>query len=262
MSTTRAESDDVQSLELRVISLRYSSWSMRPWLALRHANIPFTTRTVEIPALSRQMSTGGGVAAMAVDLGQRRDLGSITGLFPVLRIGEFAIHEALAIMEWAAEHAPDAQLWPEAWRSRALARAICAEMASGFGEVRATMSCHLFGSVGGFSPNPDARRQLDRLFEIWDTCLQRSGGPYLFGHFSNADCMYFPMFTRLLTYGVKLDATALRYGSALLHNPAVIDLIELARSAPSIRAYDQYLESLGGSPTARIRLPIEIAEGD
>jgi glutathione S-transferase len=235
---------------------------MRPWLALRHANIPFVTRTVEIPALSRQRSTGSGVAATGVDLGQRRDLGSITGLFPVLQMGELSIHESLAIMEWAAEHAPHAQLWPEAWQSRALARAICAEMASGFGEVRATMSCHLFGTVRGFCPNLEATRQLERLFEIWDACLQRSGGPYLFGSFSNADCMYFPMFTRLLTYGVQLDATAHRYGASLLQNPAVIDLIDLARSAPSISAYDEYIESMGGSSTARIRMPFVISEGD
>jgi glutathione S-transferase len=256
MSATLSDEGNigVPERELLVLSLRYSSWSMRAWLALRHAEIPFVTRTVEIPELSRQVSTGNGPTVEGIDLVERRRLGSVRGLFPVLRMGELAIHESLAIVEWAAEHSPHALLWPQGWRERALARALCAEMTSGFGAVRGTMSCHLFGAVQGFTPSTQATEQLERLFEIWDSCLQRSGGPYLFGHFSNADCMYFPMFTRLLTYGVPLETTARRYGVALLANPAVAELIEMARGAPAIAAYDRYLEGLGGNPTARIEL--------
>jgi glutathione S-transferase len=257
MSDASAAGRNVQSaeLELLVLSLRYSSWSMRPWLALRHAGIPFVTRTVAIPELPCQVNTSNGPAPQAMNLEERRHLGSVSGLFPVLRVGDVSLHESLAIVEWAAERNPAARLWPEEWSARALARAICAEMTSGFGAVRGTMSCHLFGEVNGFTPTTDVTRQLERLFEIWESCLQRSGGPYLFGHFSNADCMYFPMFTRLLTYGIPLRPTAHRYGAALLANPAVADLIELARSAPAIPAYDRYLESLGGNPTGRIGQP-------
>lgn len=245
--------------ELFVLSLRYSSWSMRPWLALRHGGWTFETRTVEIPELSRQVNTQGGPLAQVLDLQTRRDLGSVNGLFPVLRIDGLAIHESLAILEWAAETRPEARLWPEDWKSRALARAVCAEMATGFGAVRGTMSCHLFGTVPSYTPDAQAARQLTRLFELWDECLQRSGGPYLFGEFSNADCMYFPMLTRLLTYGVEIEGSARSYGRALLTSPAVVALLEIARTAPAMPAYDRYLESLGGNPTARIQLPFELS---
>lgn len=244
--------------ELVVLSLRYSSWSMRPWLALRHAGIPFYTRTVEIPELSRQVSTPAGPIPQQVDVHARRQLGSVNGLFPVLWVGEVPIHESLAIAEWAAEHHPHAGLWPQDWQRRAQARSVCAEMVSGFGAVRAAMSCHLFGSVPRFEPSPEVQRQLDRLFELWDTCLQRSGGPYLFGEFGIADCMYFPMLTRLVTYGIFLDATTKRYASALLENRAVTELIAVARSSPAIPAYDAYIESLSGDPTARIAIPYEL----
>lgn len=241
--------------ELIVMSLRYSSWSMRPWLALRHAGIPFYTRTVEVPNLGRQVNTASGPVPQPMNLDARRVLGSVSGLFPVLSVADLAIHESLAICEWAAEHHPHANLWPEDWKNRALARALCSEMASGFGAVRGSMSCHLFGSVPKFTPSPEARAQLDRLFEIWDTCLQRSGGPYLFGEFSIVDCMYFPMLTRLVTYAVELDETAKAYGDTLLENRAVAELIAVARTAPAIPAYDAYLESLGGDPVARLQLP-------
>lgn len=241
-----------------VLSLRYSSWSMRAWLALKHAGVEFTTRTVELPGLARQRPTEAGPIAQDVNLVERRNGGSVTGLFPVLWIGDLPIHESLAIAEWAAEHHPHALLWPEAWRSRALARSLSAEMASGFGAVRGSMSCHLFGSVPNYSPPEAARRQLDRLYEIWDECLQRSGGPYLFGHFTIADCMYFPMLTRLVTYGVPLTSTTRRYAEALLKNAAISELIGVARTAPSIPAYDEYIESLGGSSTARIGEPYEL----
>ncbi len=126
------------------------------------------------------------------------------GLFPVLRVDGTPIHESLAICEYAAEAFPDSHLWPAEPLQRAAARAICAEMASGFTVLRNELSCHLFGRVAAFEPSEAARADIERVFEIWSEKLDASGGPFLFGRFSTADVMYFPVLTRFRTYGVEL----------------------------------------------------------
>jgi glutathione S-transferase len=143
----------VEGLRLRVISLRYSSWSMRPWLALTHAGASFLTETVELPLakqdLTAQADTTEEQDAMR-ELSARRAMGSITGKFPVLHVRDTPIHESLAICEWANDTYPAARLLPESALDRARARAISSEMATGFTQLRTHLSCHLFGRVPGF----------------------------------------------------------------------------------------------------------------
>ena len=103
----------MSKLTLTVLSLRYSSWSMRPWLALYHTGVPFDTETVSLPHMARQ--------AEATTLGERRKLGSVRGLFPVLRVDGTPIHESLAICEYVADAFPDAHLWPADSLQRAAA---------------------------------------------------------------------------------------------------------------------------------------------
>lgn len=227
-------------LELVVLSLRYSSWSMRPWLALTHAGAQFSTHTVELPHMMDPMAT--------TSLADRRARGSVRGLFPVLRVGAASIHESLAICEWAAEAYPDAGLWPADPLHRARARAISCEMLSGFGDMRRELSCHLFGRVPSFTPGPAARADIERVFEIWSQELESSGGPFLFGRFSVADAMFFPVLTRFRTYAVKLPPTVVSYAQALDALPAVRALLALARSEPHIPTYDAYVKRLGGDP--------------
>ena len=138
----------MSKLKLTVLSLRYSSWSMRPWLALYHTGAPFETETVALPHMARQSET--------TSLEQRRALGSVRGLFPVLRVDGTPIHESLAICEYVADAFPDAHLWPAEPLHRAAARAICSEMVSGFSAMRNELSCHLFGRVPSFKPTPAA----------------------------------------------------------------------------------------------------------
>ena len=154
-------------LELLVITLRYSSWSMRPFLALAHAGADFRTTTVDLN-LAKQTVVGGAMVAQQVDLGARRALGSVTGLFPVLRVDGEPIHEALAICELVAERFPEAGLWPDDSLVRARARAVSAEMASGFPHLRNHLSCHPFARVPGFVPPPEAQRDIARVCEIWE----------------------------------------------------------------------------------------------
>ena len=232
------------ALKLTVLSLRYSSWSMRPWLVLTHAGAKFETETVD---LGPDYGT-----PKAPPLALRRKLGSVRGLFPVLRVDGTPIHESLAICEYAAETFPQAELWPSNAVQRAEARAICCEMLSGFGNLRQQLSCALFARVTYFTPNEAASSDIARVFEIWSEKLDRSGGPFLFGQFSIADAMFYPVGTRLRTYGVAVPDTLRPYAAALDSHPAVRALVELARSAPRIAAYDAAIRKLGGEPDAAL----------
>lgn len=242
----------MDSLKLVVLSLRYSSWSMRPWLALTHAGAAFELSMVELPDLVRRGANGAPLQVTAGFREERRSFGSVTGAFPVLWVGETPIHESLAICEWAAEAYPGAQLWPENPLDRARARAVSCEMATGFSAIRGELSCHLFGRVKGFEPSHAARQEVARVFELWRECLERSSGPYLFGRFSIADCMYFPMLTRFITYGVELPNALVPYSEAVLGTPAVQGLLQAARHAPRMPVYDAYLRSVGGDPDAAL----------
>jgi glutathione S-transferase len=243
------------SLKLVVISLRYSSWSIRPWLVLTHAGAEFTTdtTTAELGRQSLATSDDASLAKLADrEVQDRRKAGSVTGLFPVLHVDGQPIHESLAICEWANDTFPEAQLWPGDPLARAQARSISCEMATSFTNMRMHMSCHLFGRVPAFVPNPAVQRDIERVREIWRGALDRSGGPFLFGRFSIADAMFFPVRTRFRTYGVPIPDDLAAYVGQLDALPIVRALHELARTAPRVPAYDAYLRSLGGDPDAAL----------
>ena len=227
-------------LELTTLSLRYSSWSMRPWLALTHAGASFTTKCVEVPSFEH------------TTLPERRALGSVSGLFPVLRVDGTPIHETLAIGEYVAEAFPEAKLWPQDRLLRAQARAIVAEMVSDFSGMRGEMSCALFARVPAFKPSERAARDVARVREIWTECLERSGGPFLFGQVTLADFFYFPVLTRFRTYGVALEGRLASYASELEALPAVRALVDRARGDPRIAVYDDYVRKFGGDPVAAL----------
>jgi glutathione S-transferase len=231
-------------MHLKVLSLRYSSWSMRPWLALRIAGSEFDCETVELDDMGRPIAS---LEESGIRLARRRALGSVAGLFPVLHVEGVAIHESLAICEWAAEVHPEAGLWPEARLDRARARAISAEMASGFSNLRSKMSCHVFARVPRFAPDLATGAEIARVFEIWGRALESSGGPFLFGSIGIADCMYFPVLTRFRTYGVEIPADLEGYASAMEAHPAVEAWRRAARQAPAIPSYDDAIRAMGGT---------------
>lgn len=236
-------------LRLSVVSLAYSSWSMRAWLALQHSGAAFETDTAEFD-MGRQTASASAIGAQPFDLQGRRRLGSVTGLFPVLWVGDTPIHEALAICEWVAEAYPPAGLWPDDPLARAQARAVCCEMASGFASIRGELSCHLFARVPGHTPSSATRTQIDRVFEIWQACLDRHGGPFLSGRFGVVDCMYYPVLSRFRTYGVALPPALEPWAGHLEASAPVRALVAAAGQAPAIPVYDDYIRQLGGDPTA------------
>lgn len=196
-------------LDLVIGDKRYSSWSLRPWLALRHAGLPFR----EIKIRLRQPDTA-----------QQARKYSPSGKVPLLRDGDLAIWDSLAICEYLAERFPDRNLWPSGREARARARSIAAEMHAGFPDLRQELSMDLLSVVPTPDFSPAARRDIDRVQQIWRDCrAEAGGGPFLFGSFTIADAFYAPVVTRFVTYDVAVDSVSRAYMDAVLALPAMAD---------------------------------------
>ena len=184
----------------------YSSWSLRPWLAMKMAGVEFAE--VVIP-LRRD--------ATATEIARHSPGGKV----PALRHGELVVWELIAILEYIAEAFPEARLWPEQRQARAVARAVSAEMHAGFVALRTHMPMNIRGSKSGRGRTPEVEKDIRRIVAIWEDCRARfgAGGPFLFGAFGNADAMYAPVVTRFNTYGVALEGLARAYADAILALP-------------------------------------------
>lgn len=197
----------------------YSSWSLRPWLAMRQAGIAFDE--VVIPLYRPESKTA---------LLEHSPAGKV----PVLVHDGRAIWDSLAIMEYLAETFPAAGLWPEDPTARALARCISAEMHAGFARLRASMPMDLREHLPGKGRSDAVEADIARITAIWRDCRARfgDGGPFLFGPFSIADAMYAPVATRFRTYGVGLDTTCQAYAEAVLALPAFLEWQAAALQEP------------------------------
>lgn len=194
------------ALTLVIGNKNYSSWSLRPWLALRAAGLPF--EEVLIPLY--------GPASKAQILRW-----SPSGKVPALVEGESVTWESLAICERAAELAPTAGLWPADAVARAFARSVSAEMHAGFLALRTLCPCNL--RIRTKRPlTPEVEADVARLKSLWRECRERfgSGGDFLFGRFGIADAMYAPVLTRFRSWGIPIeDAVVRRYSDAVLAWP-------------------------------------------
>jgi glutathione S-transferase len=206
---------------LYIGSKNTSSWSLRPWLAMRIAKLPFGE--VLIPL--RRPETIAQIKAH-----------SPSAKVPALRIEEGGLSrtvwDSLAICETLAERHPEARLWPEDSTARAEARSIVAEMHSGFPDLRRVLTM----DIAARHPTPpldDAlQAQIARIIELWQSALHRYGksGGFLFGHFTIADAFYAPVATRFETYGVHLPPVAQAYTQRILATPAMREWEESARA--------------------------------
>ena len=196
------------ALTLVIGNKNYSSWSMRPWLALRANHIAFDE--VFIP-----LYTG------AAD--KKRILGfTHSGKVPALIDGDVTIWDSLAIIEYLAEKFPQARLWPEDRARRAHARSISAEMHSGFVALRNECGMNLHRPVGAIALSADARDNVARIQQIWIECRERYAefGPFLFGAFGGADAMFAPVVHRFRTYAIEVRPEARRYMDTMMSLPA------------------------------------------
>ena len=218
----------MKPLKLAIANKNYSSWSMRPWVLLTQAGIPFE----EIQLKFDDDAKVAGIEPY-----------SPTRKVPVLLIGEEPVWDSLAIAEAVAEMFPEKQLWPADARARQVARSICAEMHAGFPKLRSAMPMNLRALMPGKGMSPAVQKDIDRVVEIWESCRARygQGGELLFGAFTVADAYYAPVATRFLTYGVKLPAVAQRYADALLALPAVHEwMLQALRETEFVRADEPY----------------------
>jgi glutathione S-transferase len=206
----------VAAFTLVVGNKNYSSWSLRPWLAMRQVGIAFDE--VVIPLYQQ-----GSKAAL---LGY-----SPAGRVPVLLHGDRVVWDSLAIMEYLAEIFPDAALWPRDPAARALARCVSAEMHAGFAALRAGLSMNLREHLPGRRRSDAVAADIARVTAIWRDCRARFGeaGPFLFGGFSIADAMYAPVATRFRTYAVELDPVSQAYADTILALPAFLEWQAAAR---------------------------------
>lgn len=198
----------------------YSSWSMRPWLALKWGEIAFDEKIIPL----------GGEGYGKSQIKEIREV-SPNGRVPALHVGDTVIYESLAICEWAAEQSPP--LWPADALKRAEARAAASEMHAGFAAIREAMSCNIRRRLE-VEQNWDAntRADLAQLFALWSRLIEQNGGPFLFGQRSIADAMFAPVCTRLRTYKVTVPAAVQAYCDAVFADDAFRDWERSAESEP------------------------------
>jgi len=205
----------VSDYTLVIGNKNYSSWSLRPWLLMRHAGLSF--REIRIPLYTPESKT------------QIREH-SPSGRVPCLLDGELAIWDSLAICEYLAERHPELELWPAAPDARAVARAVSAEMHAGFQHLRANMGMNCRGKFPGLGRTVEVAGEIERIQRMWADCRARFGGsePYLFGRFSIADAMYAPVVLRFRTYQVQLNSPGREYANAVLALPVLQEWVAAA----------------------------------
>ncbi|WP_079418580.1 glutathione S-transferase family protein [Thiomonas intermedia] len=191
---------------LHIGNKNYSSWSMRPWVAMTAFGIPFEERQhwLDTPAFAAQVPLLSPVARV-----------------PILEDGALRIWDTLAIGEYLAERFPQHALWPRDAAARARARSLCASMHSGFAALREHMVMNIEADLPGRGWNPAVQRDIDQILLMWQSALQTSGGPFLFGAFGVADAFYAPVCMRFLTYRPELPDWAWAYVQAVADHPAV-----------------------------------------
>lgn len=204
-------------LQLVIGTKRYSSWSLRPWLALKQAGLPFEEVTITL----RQPNTKQQILAH-----------SPSGKVPLLKDGGLLVWDSLAICEYVAEMACAVPLWPENRGTRALARSISAEMHSGFQGLRQHLPMDVLDKNPMEQIPEEAKPDIERIQAIWTDCRARfgAGGDFLFGRWSIADAMFAPVATRFDTYGVTLDLVSQAYVDATLAMPLMKEWVAAAKA--------------------------------
>lgn len=199
----------------------WSSWSLRPYMALRAIGAPFEEDLIRL----RRDST-------TAEVEKRTPAGRV----PVLKIEEdgssYIVWDSLAICETLAERHPEAQLLPSDAKSRAKMRSYCAEMHAGFPDLREQLTMDFARKLPAPELREETKKQIARIIAAWTDALgeHESAGGFLFGRFSVADCMYAPVVSRFVTYGIELPALARRYVDRMFALPAMQDWGKAAKA--------------------------------
>ena len=212
-------------MKLVIGDKNYSSWSMRPWLVLRHFGIAFEEVVIRLA----EEQTKASILAH-----------SPSGKVPCLLTDDgVTVWDSLAICETLAERYPQHAMWPRDAVARGRARSISAEMHSGFGDLRTNMWMNIRASFPGKGATPETLADVARIDAMWRECLDTYGGPFLFGEFTIADAMYAPVVMRFNTWQPKLSEAAAAYARRVTEQPAVAAWIaDALREAHDIAKYD------------------------
>jgi glutathione S-transferase len=209
-------------LRLIIANKNYSSWSMRPWLVLKHFGIAFEEIKFSLQDPLWAQKVGRFSPALRV---------------PVLMDGEFPVWDSLAIIEYLAEKFTEYEIWPGAPKPRARARSICAEMHAGFQALRQCWPMNISADLPGHPGDAMVQADLKRICNVWQETIAASGGPFLFGRFCAADAMFAPVVMRLHTYQVALPTVAQRYCDRVRADHAVCEWVAGAQ------AEDEFIEA-------------------
>jgi glutathione S-transferase len=205
------------SLTLVIGNKNYSSWSLRPWMLLKHLGLDFKEIVIPLdtPEFKDEIEKYGP-----------------SGRVPVLLHDNLSVWDSLAICEYVAELAGSG--WPKDRVARAVARSVCAEMHSGFANLRMEWPLNARARNRRTPMTPGLEMDLDRIDEIWNDCRRRfgAGGPWLFGEYSIADAMYAPVVLRFKTYGAQISETARWYIATALEDSALQEWVRAAQSEP------------------------------
>jgi glutathione S-transferase len=215
-------------MKLVIGNKNYSSWSLRPWIAMKQLGIAF--EEVLIPL--QQPGTRAEILQHAPN-----------GLVPALVDGDVVVFETIAILEYLNERSAKGALWPSDTAARAHARSVAAEMHGGFAAFRRDCPLNMRRAVKKHVPSPDGMKAAERVDAIWRDCRERfgqskegGGGPFLFGAFSAADAMYAPVVNRFHVYDVPRSAAAQAYMDAIMALPAWTEWAAAARAEPWVIA--------------------------
>ncbi|HEY6876949.1 MAG TPA: glutathione S-transferase family protein [Polyangiales bacterium] len=207
-------------LTLVIGNKNYSSWSLRPWLYMRHSGITFEERRLELHTQSFQEEIARYDAA---------------GLVPVLIDGAITVWDSLSILEYLAENRREAAAWPAVRAARAEARSVACEMHAGFHALRSELPQNLrrHQRAPRSAPSAACLRDIQRVQAIWTRCLQTHGGPFLFGAFSPADAMFAPVALRFRSYAIELAPDAQAYVETIGQLPAIREFCAAAHEEPA-----------------------------
>lgn len=209
----------ISSLALVIGNKNLSSWSMRPWLALKASGLQFQEINIQLD----QPQTTQNILKY-----------SPTGKVPVLVHGDLHVWDSLAICEYiaelAADLAPEKKLWPEDMATRALARSYVSEMHSGFVSLRTQLSMDISLRTEIKHLLPGTLSDIQRILNMWDAALKKSSGPFLFGEFGIVDAFYAPVIFRFQSYGIKITNKKIqKYMKAVLKNSFVQDWVKASQ---------------------------------
>ncbi len=204
----------------------YSSWSFRPWIAMKVSGVPFTEEVIPLdqPSTKKAILSHSGA-----------------GRVPVLRHGKTTVWESLAILEYLAEMFPDANLWPRSKRARAVARAISSEMHAGFMALRSACPMNMRRPRRKVELSDQVKADVARIEALWKSCREAygRGGKFLFGKFSNADAMYAPVVNRFEVYELPTSKHTRAYMEAVMALPAWAEWKRAGEAEPWVIEADE-----------------------